>query len=449
MLTLLKQARAFGLGLVLATQNPVDLDYKGLSNTGTWFVGRLQTDNDKARVLEALSSTGANKSEMEKTLSSLGKRVFLLHSINAPKPITFQTRWTMSYLAGPVTLEQIKTLMKPQKSAVALMHASPSTQTTAQTAVSSSTRPALPPAIKQYFLPTSAENATYYPMLLASAKVRYASTKQKLDVLQQKQFLVSITDDPVPVVWDDAEALDLDINTLQTEPVSNAGFAESPSSAGSAKNYDKWQKDFAKWVSASQPLTLFSSAKFKATSEAGESEADFRIRLSQIARESRDAATAELESKYTPKLQKLEQRLLLAKQKQAEQAAQAQQAQLQAMINVGAGVLGALFGGGRKSGLVAKVGTGMRGASKAFKEGQDVGRAAESVEEIESELEALQAELHDELENAGAVDPNEALETLEIKAKNADVGIEVFVLAWVPHTKDDKGRLTAVWDTSL
>ena len=115
MLTLLKQARAFGLGLVLATQNPVDLDYKGLSNTGTWFIGRLQTDNDKARVLEALSSTGANTQALDKTLSSLGKRVFLMHNINAAQPITFQTRWTLSYLAGPVTLEQIKTLMHDKK----------------------------------------------------------------------------------------------------------------------------------------------------------------------------------------------------------------------------------------------------------------------------------------------------------------------------------------------
>ncbi|MEP6742749.1 MAG: DUF87 domain-containing protein, partial [bacterium] len=59
LLTLLKQGRAFGLGVVLVTQNPVDLDYKGLSNTGTWFIGRLQTERDKARVLEGLEGVAA------------------------------------------------------------------------------------------------------------------------------------------------------------------------------------------------------------------------------------------------------------------------------------------------------------------------------------------------------------------------------------------------------
>jgi hypothetical protein len=442
MLTLLKQARAFGLGLVLATQNPVDLDYKGLSNTGTWFIGRLQTENDKSRVLEALSSAGGSPAELEKMLSSLGKRVFLLHSINAQKPITFQTRWTMSYLAGPVTLEQIKTLMKPQKNApIVGVQPVASLQKTAALA----NRPALPPSIKQYFLPSSGQDITYYPMLFSSAKVRYVSAKQKLDLLQTKQHLTSISDDPVPVVWDDAESLQFDLGRLETEPLEHANFAELPQAASNAKNFDKWQKDHTKWLSASQPLTLFSSAKYKTISEPLETEANFRIRLAQIARENRDAATSQLEADYKPKLQKLEQRLLVAKQKQAEQAAQAQQAQLQAMINVGAGVLGALFGGGRKSSLVSKVGTGMRGASKALKEGQDVGRAAETVEDIQAELEALQAELHDQLEGVGAVDPNEPLESIAIKAKTADVTLEVFVLAWVPYTRDDNGRLTAAW----
>jgi hypothetical protein len=446
MLTLLKQARAFGLGLVLATQNPVDLDYKGLSNTGTWFIGRLQTDNDKSRVIEALSSAGGSPQEIEKMLSSLGKRVFMLHSINAQKPITFQTRWTMSYLAGPVTLEQIKTLMKPQKSATTTVGARLASPSAPATPTKLTTRPSLPPAIKQYFLLANGTDITYYPMLFASAKMRYTSTKQKLDVQQDKQFLATITDDPVPVIWDEAESVAFAANALESDPLETAAFSELPQNASNPKNFDKWQKDFGKWLAANQPLTLFSSAKFKAVSDAGETEADFRIRLAQLARESRDALTAELQAKYAPKLQKLEQRLTTAKQKQAEQAAQAQQAQLQAMLNVGAGVLGALFGGGRKSSIVSKVGTGMRGASKAYKEGQDVGRAAETVEELQAELQALQAELHDELENTGAVDPNEPLEQVQIKAKTADVGIEVFVLAWVPYSRDDKGRLTAAWE---
>ena len=120
MLTLLKQARAFGLGLVLATQNPVDLDYKGLSNTGTWFIGRLQTENDKSRVLEALEGAMAgqnpmSRGDLDKMLSGLGKRVFLMHNVHEGHPVIFQTRWTMSYLAGPMTGDQIKTVMGARK----------------------------------------------------------------------------------------------------------------------------------------------------------------------------------------------------------------------------------------------------------------------------------------------------------------------------------------------
>jgi Helicase HerA, central domain len=449
MLTLLKQARAFGLGLVLSTQNPVDLDYKGLANTGTWFIGRLQTDNDKARVLEALQSAGgASANELDKVLSSLGKRVFLMHSVNLPKPMTFQTRWTMSYLAGPLTLEQIKVLMRDKKatssaakesaSTVGAQHAAPAPQ--------ASSRPALPPTIKQFFLPTSSDGVTYYPMLLASANVRYSSVKQKIDTNAPQRFLVEITDNPVPVVWDDAQSIDFEVNNLETEPLDGAGFNDLASSANNAKNFDKWGKDFAKWLCSSRPLTLFSSAKFKAISNPGESEDDFRARLTQIARETRDSSAEAIQKKYESKIVKLQDQLARAQAKQAEQQAQAQQAQLQAVVNVGIGVLGALFGGGgRRSSVASKVGSGLRGAGKAYKEGQDVSRAADSIEEIQAELGALQEELSAELESVSAVDPNEPLETVEIKAKSTDVSLELLALAWVPYAKDAQGRLVPAW----
>lgn len=119
MLTLLKQARAFGLGVVLATQNPVDLDYKGLSNAGTWFLGRLQTERDKMRVMEGLEgASGAagkvfDKQKMERILAGLGSRVFLMNNVHEDKPVVFHTRWAMSYLAGPLSRGKIKQLMDP------------------------------------------------------------------------------------------------------------------------------------------------------------------------------------------------------------------------------------------------------------------------------------------------------------------------------------------------
>ncbi len=132
MLTLLKQARAFGLGVVLATQNPVDLDYKGLSNCGTWFLGRLQTQRDKDRMLEGLegasTATGHafDRAEMDKTLSGLGRRVFVMNNVHDERPVVFQTRWTLSYLRGPLTREQIQTLMTARKQAMgSAVHSTP------------------------------------------------------------------------------------------------------------------------------------------------------------------------------------------------------------------------------------------------------------------------------------------------------------------------------------
>ena len=121
LLTLMKQARAFGIGVVLATQNPVDLDYKGLGNAGTWFIGRLQTDRDKQRVLEGLlgseAAGGLDRAGYEALMSNLTQRTFLMRNVHDDAPVLFRTRWAMSYLRGPLTLNEIKRLTPPNVSA--------------------------------------------------------------------------------------------------------------------------------------------------------------------------------------------------------------------------------------------------------------------------------------------------------------------------------------------
>src|SRR5690242_1423226 len=161
LMTLLKQARAFGLGVVLATQNPVDLDYKGLANTGTWFIGRLQTERDKARVLEGLEGIAAgtgqrfDKQAMEQLLAGLDKRIFLLNNVHDDSPETFETRWALSYLRGPLTRAQIKLLMDPLKATA--VTAAPAAVATAPTPIASAPpkieRAILPPEISQYYIP--------------------------------------------------------------------------------------------------------------------------------------------------------------------------------------------------------------------------------------------------------------------------------------------------------
>jgi Helicase HerA, central domain len=449
MLTLLKQARAFGLGLVLSTQNPVDLDYKGLANTGTWFIGRLQTDNDKNRVLEALSASaaGVSGSQLSAQISGLGKRVFLMHSVNQPQPITFQTRWTMSYLAGPMTLEQIKRLMSDKKTA-SVAAAAPTSRAAPQPAskAAASSRPVLPPDVKQYFIPPSRgeRGHLYFPMILGSAEARVSSAKYRLDTAQTVQRLAEIGDGPVAVDWDNATELKLELNRLEQDAPGSAEFSELQNQL-SGKALDKWGKEYAKWVTQTQGMTLFTSSARKLTSEPNESEQDFRIRLSQAAREARDEVAAKLQAKYAPKIAALEEKIRKAEQAVATQKAQAQQAQLSTAVNVGMGILGALLGGGRSS-SINKAGSALNKAGRAYREGQDVTQAAENVSEYSAQLQELQTQLQTELETLQAVDVEEKLDEVQIKPKQTDVTLQVIALAWAPFERDDKGRLNPAWE---
>ncbi len=452
MLTLLKQARAFGLGLVLATQNPVDLDYKGLSNTGTWFIGRLQTENDKSRVLEALEGAMAgqnpmSRGDLDRMLSGLGKRVFLMHNVHEGHPVTFQTRWTMSYLAGPMTGEQIKKVMNDRKtqatsSAKTVQDSNLSGTKTPSSAASTSSRPLLPPQVKQYFVPTTAESGvTYYPMVIGAAQARYSSPKYKVDTAKTLRLLAEIGDGPVALKWDDATAVELELDALETEPTASGAFADLPTQGTDAKNYDRWQKEFGKWVAQTQSLVLYESKANKLFSNPDESEADFRTRLSHAAREDRDALKDKLRQKYAPKLQTLQDRLARAQANQEQQAAQARQKGLETAVNVGMGVLGALFGGGRRtSSVVSAASRAVKSAGRTYNEAQDIGRAADTVEGVQTQIAALNQQLEDEL-NALETVTDEQFEEVRIKPKTTDVNLELVALAWVPYTRNDKGAL--------
>ncbi len=448
MLTLLKQARAFGLGIVLSTQNPVDLDYKGLANTGTWFIGRLQTDNDKNRVLEALSASasGVSTSELSQQISALGKRVFLMHSVNQAQPITFQTRWTMSYLAGPMTLGQVKTLMHDKKTSSAEIGAALSaTVGTPSSAVPKAapgqqSRPALPPGIQQCFVPASGgEAVTYYPMIFGSAEARVSSAKYRVDSAFVTQRLAEPASGLAGLNWDEASEVALELGSLESEPRAGGDFADLDA-ALTAKALEKYGKEFSKWVAQTQGLTLYAATAQKLVSEPNEPEAQFRIRLSQLAREGRDALSEKLKTKYAPKVAALEEKIRKAEQAQAAQKAQAQQAQLSTAVNVGMGLLGALFGG-RPASAVSKAGSALGKAGRAYAEGQDVVRAGETIAAYTAQLAQLEAQLQTELEGLTGADADVALETIAVKPKATDVNLQLIALAWVPYRKDASGRL--------
>ncbi|MGD8883102.1 MAG: DUF87 domain-containing protein, partial [Desulfobacterales bacterium] len=269
LLTLLKQARAFGLGVVLSTQNPVDLDYKGLSNTGSWFIGRLQTDRDKDRVLAGLegaaAGSGFDRSRMEEVLAGLGKRVFLLNNVHENAPVTFETRWVLSYLRGPLTRQQIKTLMADKKSATVPAPAVSPQPIAAPVVSSASEPPIVAPGINVMYLAASGagQGLMYYPAVAGWLDVYYSSAKYKVDVTRKLAVAAMLEDGPVAVDWDQVEEIGLGPDDLQTSPLPGAIFAELPSMAEKAKSYNKWNKDLLRWIRQNRPLTLYRSRRFK------------------------------------------------------------------------------------------------------------------------------------------------------------------------------------------
>lgn len=445
MLTLLKQARAFGLGITLSTQNPVDLDYKGLSNTGTWMIGRLQTENDKARVLEALqgATSGQNamtRDQLDALLSGLGKRVFLMHNVHESRPVLFTTRWTMSYLAGPITGTQIRRLMGERKAAAPAVSAATPVAPSASAAASG--KPVVPPGIVEVFVPTSHSDVQYHAQLLAVTQVRYASTKYRVDVAGVLPLVADVTDGPIPVNWDEAIELHVDPNALEKEGTAGASFSEVPAALLNAKNHAKWAKEAAKYVAGSKPLTLWQEPASGLLSAPGEAEGDFRARASLAGREARDAAVQKLRAKYATKVATLQDRLGRAQLKVSQQQAQAQQAQLQTAMSVGAGVLGALFGGGRRTTAIR---SGVSGVGRAVREGQDVQAAQTELMQVAQQLQDLQNQVQAEVD-ALTLSASSDLVKLDVKAKSTDVTVPLVALAWLPYTRAANGMLTPAWD---
>jgi hypothetical protein len=465
LLTLLKQARAFGLGVVLATQNPVDLDYKGLANTGTWFIGRLQTERDKARVLDGLegaAATGGGKFDrqrMEQVLAGLGSRVFLMNDVHEDQPVVFQTRWVMSYLRGPLTRNQIKTLMDPVKASrpatAPAGAAAPDVAQPAMPAMAASAatgqRPSPPPDVPQFFIPArgsapAGSAVLYRPMILGAAKINFVDAKSKVDAMQDVTCLTPVTEQAVPVTWDAAQAAGVAAADLENSPLEPARFAELPAAASKAKSYATWTKDFVTWLYGSQELQLLSSPGTKQISNPGESERDFRIRIKQAGHEQRDALVEKMRQKYAPKIASLEERIRRAEQAVAREEAQARQQQAQTAISFGATLLGAVLG--RKAigaSTLGRASTAARGVGRSMKEGQDVGRAKENVEALRQQLTDLNAEFEaDRLETR--IDPQvEQLETVTIRPKKTNISVQLVALAWAPFWQDAQGTLTPAW----
>jgi hypothetical protein len=466
-LTLLKQARAYGLGLVLATQNPVDLDYKALSNAGTWFIGRLQTERDKARVMEGLEGVRSgdfDKQKMEQTLAGLGKRRFLLHSVHEDEAVVFNTRWAMSYLAGPLTRDQIRALTAGDPARAGTTSAGPShsenlnslegpadampSSADMSVLVSGGYAPVLVPGIRQVFLPTVSDHVVYYPRVVAAADVGFNSVRHKVDERRQCVVTVEFGDGAVAVDWDAAEELELGLERLGDSGRSEATYAECPSVAASEKNYSAWEKAFNQWLRNNQSIRLYRSGRYRLTSEARETEGEFRVRLQQLASEKRDETVGKLRQRYGAKAATLENRLLRAEQAIEREQEQSTKRKLDTAVSLGTAVLGALLGRKRlTSSTASRVGTTIRSAGSVRKEASDVARAKETAQKVRADLEALNAALEKEIEDLDtAFDAQaEKLEEVLVKPKATDIHVRLVGLAWMPYREDPEGRRVPAW----
>ena len=460
LMTLLKQARAFGLGVVLATQNPVDLDYKGLANTGTWFIGRLQTERDKARVLEGLegASTSAGKKfdrgRMEQTLAGLGNRIFLMNNVHEDEPVAFETRWCLSYLRGPLTRTQIKALMDPVRREALGEKREVSGVSTLNTQHSTlKSRPMLPPDVPQHFVPLrgskpEGSELVYAPMLLGASQVRFSDVKSGIDATQDVTVLAPMAEGPMTVDFDKASTTDLMVADLERDPERDAQFLALPAIAGKAKSYGDWNKEFGGWLFRTQKMELFRSPGTKDISKPGESERDFRVRLQQTGREQRDKGAEMLRQKYASKIATLQERIRRAELAREKQQAESRSSQVQAAISVGASILGAFLG--RKTISASNIGratTAIRSAGRVMKESKDVGVAEENVAALQKQLTDLEAQFKSESDAlAAATDPlNERLETLSIKPIKSNIALKLVTLAWTPYWREAHGGLTPAW----
>ena len=378
---------------MLATQNPVDLDYKGLSNTGTWFIGRLQTERDKARLLDGLEGAAAEtgvkfkRSEMEETLAGLGQRVFLMNNVHDDKPVVFESRWAMSYLRGPLTRDQIKMLMDPRRAEI--LGASRAT------------------SIEKKSTTGEAERS-----VIAAATVRFSDAKSKIDT--EKNIVYSAPIDGRLNAPDWAKSSDA---------VVQDGNPPAPNLLKA------WRSDLLDWLANHETLELFRCDEIGIASQAGETERDFRAHAGQLLREQRDRDVAALRAKYAAKIGMLEDRIRRAQGMKEKQKEQAVGVGLSTVLQIGGSLLGAFFGGGRKP-SVTKIVTAARAAGRTYEETQDVNRADDNVEALAQQLQEVNAQVEAEILTLQAsADPSQIqIEKIVIRPKKTAIAVKSILI---------------------
>ena len=437
MLMLLKQARAYGLGIVLSTQNPVDLDYRGLANIGTWFIGRLQTRQDQDRVLDGItgSSAALDRAGLRRLLAGMRGRNFLIHSAHRQEPILFETRWVLSYLKGPVSLAEMKPLLgsgQGQEDAATGPVPPPGQAPAGELG----TRPLLADGIRQCFVPPplAAESLPHAPWLAGSATVRFFNQRRNID--QQHRILLRLPlEDNEPAGWDRAEEYPLDPADLTDTPPAGATYQPLPSWLGQRRNLKAEEGAFKDFLYHSQRLELLRVERLKLESRPGESEAAFRQRIASALREKREAEAAKVEERFRRKQRQLEARIEKARDRLEKEEGDVKARGMDTALSFGVAIFGALFG--RKAVSVStasRTARGMRSAGRLMKEKGDVERAGAALARLEEDMEALSLELQEKLAAiADRFDPEKfTLQRFSITPRRSDIFDVRVCLLWEP-----------------
>jgi len=430
MLLLLKQARAFGTGIILSTQNPVDIDYKGLSNIGTWFVGKLQTKQDISKVIDGVAAKSSlNKEEIAHKIATLKGRHFFMKNVHSEETKEFSTRWVLSYLKGPMTKNDIKMLMKNKKTQMSEQNENVQSLKKSENAEQ---KQILNENIKEYFLDTSINAQTpFYPYIYASTAVRFFNQKRGIDEIQELKLSLELESSQSTIEWENAR--EIPKSDFLHRANTTASYAPLPRLLLEAKNLKEFQKSISNYLYTSKKLELFACKELKLESTLHQSRRDFIVDVEDTLKELRDAKSQKLQDKFEVKYKRLETKLKRLELKLQKEQADVSSKTTDTIVDVGLAIFGAFFG--RKTLST----TTMRRGASAFKKGKgvlkerdDVKNILSLIEDTQSDIQTLNAELESaiiEIENDLDIQ-NYEISSFFIKPRRSDVNIKDIALLW-------------------
>jgi hypothetical protein len=471
LLALLKQARSQGLGLVLCSQNPVDLDYKGLANAGSWFIGKLQTANDRRRILEGLDSASAeiglslNSESLGETIAQLNKRNFLLNNIHAPGPVLFETRQTMCYLRGPLTRSQIRQELEAAATPQPARSPVPPSKV-----VDGSSReigadkpraeylwcgyspvpPVLPTGVEQFFVPVhvalewAIHNAeqegqeiiyedkclVYRPALMAQGVVHLDNAALDMHEQIDVSRAISVPQNDLSAAWD-GRALDVRLDVLDERPAQQARFAPLPGIVGDTRKIERMVHDFADQVYQETSISLLRHRALNLTARPGESRSQFKRRCYQDIQERRDADIQKLEKSYQAKVERLEASIRREERELEQDKIEYDARKREEMISAGESVLNMLTR--RRSSRMLSTASRKRRLTQQSK--ADLEESVQSIQDFQDQLDALLDELESEKRqiNTRWSDAADDLDEIQVRPKRGDVSVKTWGVIWIPY----------------